>query len=275
MLFAEKSKALNFIRFNYDEIYDMSGKAPCRAYFCSSCAGWHVTSRESRVSFRKKARTMLNHAKRNLYEARFAACRRFLSYAEKFMKKEYWFHDKIDADICVESEIRSVAVKMRNNFIYRMYNTSDQSSCVKPELEPFIIRENEKVSILAVGRGNLSPEKVEEYRSEQHVGADAAVCKLILHELRIVDVVKSNDKSDFDCTYYDSINEMFNGEILDVWCKGFSLNVLEKYMGSKSKNNYMCPKNLDFWIRLGDRSVRCFSGRGRKYTCFLRDFVGL
>lgn len=44
MLFESKAKADNFIKFNSEEIESQSGKAPSRSYYCSFCAGWHVTS---------------------------------------------------------------------------------------------------------------------------------------------------------------------------------------------------------------------------------------
>ena len=47
MLFDEKKKADNFIRFNKDEIFDENGKAPVRSYYCVFCLGWHVTSNPS------------------------------------------------------------------------------------------------------------------------------------------------------------------------------------------------------------------------------------
>lgn len=45
MLFESEKKALNFIKFNGDNIEEESGKKPLRAYFCQSCCGWHITSK--------------------------------------------------------------------------------------------------------------------------------------------------------------------------------------------------------------------------------------
>lgn len=47
IVFESKKKAMNFIRFNADEIMAENGYAPVRAYFCPACGGWHVTSRKS------------------------------------------------------------------------------------------------------------------------------------------------------------------------------------------------------------------------------------
>lgn len=44
ILFETEKKALNFIKWNADEIEEESGYRPHRAYFCDCCGGWHVTS---------------------------------------------------------------------------------------------------------------------------------------------------------------------------------------------------------------------------------------
>lgn len=47
MLFESEAKALNFIKFNGEEIEELNGRAPIRAYYCEACAGWHLTSKEA------------------------------------------------------------------------------------------------------------------------------------------------------------------------------------------------------------------------------------
>lgn len=44
ILFESEAKAVNFIKFNKEEIALNSKKVPQRAYYCSFCCGWHVTS---------------------------------------------------------------------------------------------------------------------------------------------------------------------------------------------------------------------------------------
>lgn len=44
ILFLTEDKALNFIRWNAEEIKKQTGRAPIRAYYCEKCGGWHVTS---------------------------------------------------------------------------------------------------------------------------------------------------------------------------------------------------------------------------------------
>lgn len=45
LVFESEKKALNFIKFNGDEIEEEKGYRPVRAYYCQCCNGWHVTSR--------------------------------------------------------------------------------------------------------------------------------------------------------------------------------------------------------------------------------------
>ena len=46
IVFKNKSKADNFIKFNSASILKENGYAPIRSYYCSLCGGWHVTSLE-------------------------------------------------------------------------------------------------------------------------------------------------------------------------------------------------------------------------------------
>lgn len=45
--FDTKKKADSFIKYNADEIYETSGHAPVRSYYCVTCCCWHVTSNPS------------------------------------------------------------------------------------------------------------------------------------------------------------------------------------------------------------------------------------
>lgn len=47
ILFETEAKANNFIRFNSEEIFNATGKAPTRSYYCTFCCGWHVSSIEN------------------------------------------------------------------------------------------------------------------------------------------------------------------------------------------------------------------------------------
>lgn len=45
MVFETKKEAYRFLKYNADEIEAESRKRPVRAYYCSACGGWHVTSK--------------------------------------------------------------------------------------------------------------------------------------------------------------------------------------------------------------------------------------
>lgn len=45
MVFATKKEAVRFLRFNAHDIKIETGVRPARAYFCTACGGWHVTSK--------------------------------------------------------------------------------------------------------------------------------------------------------------------------------------------------------------------------------------
>ncbi len=49
ILFENKSKADNFLKFNAESIWEENKKAPVRSYYCIFCCGWHVTSNPSVV----------------------------------------------------------------------------------------------------------------------------------------------------------------------------------------------------------------------------------
>lgn len=51
MLFETERQALNYIRFNSEEVTEENGHAPVRAYYCNVCMGWHVTSNRNEEHF--------------------------------------------------------------------------------------------------------------------------------------------------------------------------------------------------------------------------------
>jgi hypothetical protein len=60
MLFETEKKANLFIKFNSEEIESESGYSPIRVYFCISCNGWHVTSKEDHQDMISKTEYLLN-----------------------------------------------------------------------------------------------------------------------------------------------------------------------------------------------------------------------
>jgi len=60
VVFETEKKAMNFIKFNADEIKAESGYSPTRAYYCISCGGYHVTSRKEGSYFDQKDQEWLD-----------------------------------------------------------------------------------------------------------------------------------------------------------------------------------------------------------------------
>lgn len=54
MLFETEKKAEGFIKFNSEEIEEISGYSPQRSYYCLFCGGWHVTSIKETFGLSKK-----------------------------------------------------------------------------------------------------------------------------------------------------------------------------------------------------------------------------
>lgn len=85
MLFSEQSKADNFIRFNSADIKRETGYCPVRSYYCSYCAGWHITSNSSEeaakrfeqrdemriTKYRESRSGISKQEKRELFRAKF------------------------------------------------------------------------------------------------------------------------------------------------------------------------------------------------------------
>lgn len=44
LLFKTERKAQDFIRWNWEDIQEQSGRVPTRVYYCECCGGWHTTS---------------------------------------------------------------------------------------------------------------------------------------------------------------------------------------------------------------------------------------
>lgn len=129
MLFKTEKQAMNFIKFNADEIREETGYAPTRAYFCEACGGWHVTSMEE---FDNSIRT---HTQAVIikYEREMEALHR---KAEKKKKDEPAFADKVlmaslekclaKAEACIDEDNIALAKnycccvidRLKNNMAY-------------------------------------------------------------------------------------------------------------------------------------------------------------
>lgn len=99
MLFKEKHNADNFIRFNAEEIYEQSGKAPVRSYYCQFCGGWHVTSVISPEEGKKRD---------ELDENRFFMLMKMQTDRKK-SKKTSKIQEKVESDIMETTTIKKIS----------------------------------------------------------------------------------------------------------------------------------------------------------------------
>lgn len=274
ILFEEKKQALNFIRFNHDEILVSSGKAPVRAYFCSSCAGWHVTSKRLPMTYRKKTREMLTIAKNHIDDERWVYAKRFLVYAEQFMNvvKRNCENKLSESDSSLNKDVCDMEKKLKRKLFLFMNEQGKMTVEPKPDFKQFVIHKNAERYYFAIDRACGKPEVLEQYLAENHLTDGEEVCKLGLHLLNIVDVIYGGSSDTVDGVIYENLQDMFPGEVLDAWIFGRKICVLEKGTNKYSKN-YMNLKSRDYWIKIGNRTVRCFIGRRRVYTCAIRNNV--
>lgn len=70
MLFETEKKAMNFIRFNAEEMISEGKKVPVRAYRCNVCGGWHVTSNPNEEMFVHGSRYEMMQRKHELHRER-------------------------------------------------------------------------------------------------------------------------------------------------------------------------------------------------------------
>ncbi len=64
MLFQTEKQANTFIRYNADEINEESGVKPIRSYYCISCDGYHVTSKNKIADLKSFTETVLEDYKK-------------------------------------------------------------------------------------------------------------------------------------------------------------------------------------------------------------------
>lgn len=266
MLFAEKKNALNFIKFNYDEIYKETGKAPSRAYYCKACGGWHVTSKQLPVSNRKKTHEMISIARQHLQNGKFHYCLRFLVYADSFFQKIVIRNKEIDPDADINNQISSLKNKVYHNFMNLLRTPSTKISSSSLTFEPFLMHKLESNFVYAVNNGNLQEEDLELIKVEK----GEELRNLFLYRLHIIDVIKDADSSAFKTNYYEQVEDMFEGKIYGYWIQGRKLCVLLN--GSKKVNSkFLSPKHLTYWIKMGNRTVRFFAGIKNRYTCLFTE----
>lgn len=63
MLFETEKKALNFLKFNADNLRYTTDHM--RAYYCEACGGWHITSKEYSTKFEGRTDKLIEAYKKD------------------------------------------------------------------------------------------------------------------------------------------------------------------------------------------------------------------
>ena len=295
ILFESKSKALNFIKYNSDEIKEENGIAPIRTYWCKSCGGWHVTSIMRSVSERRQIRNLIGKAYRLLGEKYWASSRRFLCYATDKLRivNERLLPSPVDATL--KSEISKAKKKLDNvaNKHKEKLSMLGPASLFKYSDLDYNSLELEVVGKCDDIENNGIVYSVRPKLLAQHNGKYYYVictCRLNTDEIRINNRINGLDETDdsiqtFLChslnmveiqhsfnedhkTQYETISDLFEGEVLETWIFGMQLRVVERIKKS-CKYVYNQRSNYDYWIKIAGRNIHFYLGRPFKYTCLV------
>ena len=295
MLFESKSKAINFIKFNSDDIKNDSGIAPTRAYYCKSCGGWHVTSRVRPLSERERVRKFIGKAYRLLGEKHWPRAQRFLCYAADGLRliNERLIPSPMDDNL--RSEIRKCKRKLDNQVNYHkkinsslgpspMFKYADLNyNSLELEVDG-MSDDSENRGIVYAVRPNFLTRYDDKYYyvicscklNEEEIlitkmlngldKQDDSIQTIICHSLNIAEIKHSFSS---DCkNQYVNVSDAFEGDIMAVWKYGMQLRVAERVWRS-NKYMYYNFTHFDYWIKMGDRNVHLYLGRPFRYTCIV------
>lgn len=295
MLFDSKSKALNFIKFNSDEIKNETGIAPTRVYYCKSCGGWHVTSRIRPVSERKQIRNFIGKAYRLIGEKHWVQARRFLCYAEERLRfvNEVLILSPMDDEL--RTEIRKAKKKLDNlvasykknlsilgpspmftylDLNYNSYELEVEGMCDDLENEgvvyhvhPNLLAQHAGKYYYVICSCRLNEEEIRITKKMNGLDEeDDSIQTIICHSLNIVEIKHSLDNA---CkNQFENISEAFTEEILEIWKSGLQLRVVERVEKSY-KYLYYKLSCYDYWIKHAGRNIHFYLGRPFRYTCIV------
>lgn len=295
ILFESKSKAINFIKYNSNEIKEDNGVAPIRTYLCKSCGGWHVTSSTRPVPERKRIQQFIGKAYKLMGEKDWIAAKRFLCYASKqllwvnerlrtspfdeTLKKELSKAQKKLNNVCVIIRAKKSSVEPVSIFEYldlehnsctieveNSYNDEENEGIVYTIYPQLLTYFRDKYYYVICGC-KLNQDEIQKTKSLNSICQenDSIQC-YANHSLNMVQIENS---SLGECeNLYMSISDYFEGEVLNQWIWGMKLNVLERVYKSYSYHYYN-RRGYDYWIKLAGRNVHFFWGRQMKYTCIV------
>ena len=295
MLFESKSKALNFIKFNSEEIKNENGIAPTRVYYCKSCGGWHVTSRPRPVSERMQIRNMIGKAYRLLGEKRWSQAQRFLCYAEDKLR----FVNEVLLPSPVNKELKNEICKAKRKLDNFVVSCKNKMSVLGPSpmfryvdlCYNTLELEVEGMGVDSVNEGvvyAVHPNLLAQYGGKFYYVICS--CKLNEEEIRITKKMNGFDEQDdaiqtifchslnvveikhffaSNCkNQYENISEAFIGELLAMWKSGMQLRIAERVEKSY-KYIYHRRSCFDYWVKLAGRNIHFYLGRPFRYTCIV------
>lgn len=295
MLFESKSKAINFIKFNSDEIKNKNGIAPTRVYYCNSCGGWHVTSRLRPVSERRQIRNLIGKAYRLLGERYWPQAQRFLCYAEEKLRfvNEVLIPSPMDENL--KNEIRKAKRKL-DNFVVSFKNKMSvvgpspmfryvdfDDNVIELEVEG-MCDDSENEGVVYSVHPNFLTQYAGKYYyvicpcrlNEKEVqitkkmnGLDEqedSIQTIICHSLNIVEIKHTLDNAIKN--QYENISEAFTEKILAMWKSGMQIRIAER---AEKSYKYIYHKRscYDYWIKLAGRNIHFYLGRPFRYTCIV------
>ncbi|MBP3668525.1 MAG: hypothetical protein J6J26_03010 [Bacteroides sp.] len=295
MLFESKGKALNFIKFNSDEIKNENGIAPTRVYYCKSCGGWHVTSRIQPVSERKQIRNYIGKAYRLFGEKHWAQAQRFLCYAEEKLR----FVNEVLIPSPMDEELRKEIRKAKRKLDYFALSCKNKLSALGPvpmfkyadlsynslELEvegmcddtenggivytvrPNLLTQHDGKYYYVICSCNLNEKEVQiTKKMNDYDEQDDSIQTIICHDLNMVEIKHSFGSN---CkNQYENVSEVFLGKLLGMWKLGMQLRLAERVEKSY-KYIYYKYTGFDYWIKLADRNIHFYLGRPFRYTCIV------
>ena len=295
MLFESKGKALNFIKFNSDEIKNANGIAPTRVYYCKSCAGWHVTSRTQPVSERKQIKNWIGKAYRLLGEKHWAQAQRFLCYAEDKLRfvNEVLIPSPMDEEL--RKEIRKAKRKLDNfvvscnnklsvlgpspmfRYVDLNYNSLElkvegmyddtENGGVVYDVHPDFLAQYDSKYYYVICSCYLNEKEVQITKKLNGLDEqEDSIQTIICHDLNMVEIKHSFGSN---CkNQYENVSEAFLGKLLGMWKSGMQLRLAERVEKSY-KYIYFKYTGFDYWIKLAGRNIHFYLGRPFRYTCIV------
>ena len=295
MLFESKSKAINFIKFNSEEIKSDNGVAPIRVYFCKSCGGWHVTSRGRSVTERGKIKNLIGKAYRLIGEKNWIPAQRFLCYAMNNLRMvnerlitspvdEQLKHEISKAKKTLDKIVAAHKEKQSSLGPSPIFKYTDMNyNTMELEAETISI-DTENEGILYAVRPALLTQYNHKYYymictcrlfdKELHItqnkngldDVDDSIQTIMLHSLNMVEIKHTIE--DIAKNQYEHVEDIFQGEVTEKWISGTKLRVAERVKKS-SQFIYNKRSHFDYWIKIGDRNVHFYLGKSFKYTCYV------